>query len=72
MVQRTIPLSAGFPLILVDIYLIAKIVPSVKIVILHAKTPSFLPVFGQNDTESKKTGIFCIKLTQILLFIKFF
>jgi len=30
-VQRTVPLSAGIPLVLVDSYILAKIVPSVKI-----------------------------------------
>jgi len=34
-VQRTIPLSAGIPLILVDIYILAKIMPSAKIVVFR-------------------------------------
>jgi hypothetical protein len=33
-VQRTVPLSAGIPLVLVDIKLLAKIMPSVTITLL--------------------------------------
>jgi len=51
-VQRTIPLSAGIPLVLVDIKLLAKIMPSVTITLLFiqkcmSKTFIWGPVIGQ-------------------------
>jgi len=52
-IQRTIPLSAGILLVLVDTYLIAKTMPSVKTSVLKVFFVYFLITFGIIDIADK-------------------